>query len=151
MKILSLDQAKTTGFVIFEDSNYKIHGLIKSKKKDYNEVMFDIANQIKRLIIEHQIEVVIIEDIQQMRNVQSFKKLAQLQGILYLICHELDIKYHTIASPTWRKILNSKARKRDELKLEAMKYVKERFKFDVTNDEADAFCMMCYAIESNLI
>lgn len=86
IKILAIDQARNGAWAIF---NYETKELEKygtfsfgSKKYTYAKAILAIETLVDELIKENDIAAVFIEDIQLRVNVQSFKKLAQLQGVL---------------------------------------------------------------------
>ena len=78
-------------------------------------------------------------------NTNTFKTLAQLQGVLENLLYENDIEYSFVHTAVWRKACGINGKYRDEKKKSAQLKVKEWFNITVTNDEADAICIGYYA------
>lgn len=152
--LLSLDQSlNLTGFAIFSSVNgdlYK-YGIfdLKDIKGDNisDEKIYNIKMFLDRIIKEYNIKFVVIEDIQSQSNVNTFKLLSWLQGVLKNYLYENNIPYAIISPPAWRKELGIKGRKRDEQKINAINYIKNRYNIDVSSDVADAICIGLGAIE----
>jgi Holliday junction resolvasome RuvABC endonuclease subunit len=89
---------------------------------------------------EEQVEVV-IEEIQEQSNMQTFKKLAMLQGALLLSLRERDIKYHLVYASQWKSGIGILGKKRAEQKRNTQEYVLQKYGKKCTQDEADAICI----------
>lgn len=87
-----------------------------------------------------------MEDIQLQENIQTFKVLAEVFGVIYELCYELKIPVEAVLSSTWRKTLNFKSKKRDDQKREAQKYVQTKYSIKATQDESDAICIGAHYI-----
>jgi Holliday junction resolvasome RuvABC endonuclease subunit len=114
------------------------------------------------LIKENDIGAVFIEDIQLRVNVQSFKKLAQLQGVLVNLFEKNEYLYSFVAPTQWQNYCKARGRSTKEIKekiktLEAagkkeskilsIQFVKDKFKVDTDNDNlSDAICIGHYAV-----
>jgi len=86
--------------------------------------------------------MVAIEDIQEQRNVQTFKVLAQLQGALYVSIHkEFKIECEIISASTWKSFSQIRGRNRTEQKRNAQIFVANEYDLKVTQDEADAILL----------
>ena len=92
--------------------------------------------------------MIIIEDIQYQNNIQTFKVLAKLQGVLINTCIEHNLTYHVVHSATWKSFNNVKGKARLQQKEEAQRVVKTLYQLKVTQDEADAICMGRYAVHT---
>jgi Holliday junction resolvasome RuvABC endonuclease subunit len=96
---------------------------------------------------EHQVEVV-LEEIQEQSNAQTFKKLAMLQGVLLVTLEESSIKYHLVYASQWKSYLKVAGASRTIQKRNAQAYVLETYGKSVTQDEADAICIGRFITQS---
>lgn len=74
-------------------------------------------------------------------NVQTYKILAELLGVLEntsLVTHQ---SYEIIKPTEWRSLCGLKAKMRADQKREAQNWVKSKYDIDVSQDEADAVCI----------
>lgn len=89
--------------------------------------------------------MVALEDVTQQFNPQVFKLLSKLLGVIENMLYENNILYDVISPGTWRKACKVKGRKRVEQKENTRVWVKNKYDFDVTEDECDAigigYCM----------
>lgn len=155
--LLALDQATTTtGFAVFKDRELIAHGHKTFSGDNYIKRIEKLREWVESLItaVDSDIEVV-IEDIQlqQFSNkaamaegagIQTYKKLAHVQGALLTLFEEYGIDYYIALAAQWRKtcgIPEGRGRERSQLKAAAQAYVKEQFGINVTEDEADAICI----------
>ena len=152
MRILGLDQSSNkTGFAIYEneelikygvfdihDLDEKHNGICYFQEKIENNLMF-----IDRLIKEYKIDLVCIEDIQSQSNVNTYKKLAWLQGSIMQYLYDNNFEYSILSPSEWRKVLNikGKSRKREDIKLATQQYVTKAFGIEVDEDTSDAICI----------
>lgn len=161
MKILALDQAsKTTGYAIFENSKLIDYGSFTVQDKVIPKRLVKIRNRVNELIDKHNIDKVILEDIQmqetvngrkassvdEINNVQTFKILAEVLGVIVELLEEKSIPYDIVLSNKWKSFLQIKGTIRDEQKRNAKLYVKETFNIDVIQDTCDAICIGMYAL-----
>lgn len=155
--LLALDQStQTTGFAVFKDQELIAHGIKTFSNRDYIKRIERLREWVESLIIavDRDIEVV-IEDIQlqQFSNketmtegvgLQTYKKLAHVQGALLTLFEEYNINYYIALASQWRKtcgIAEGRGRGRAQLKAAAQDYIKKEFKINATEDEADAICI----------
>ena len=146
-RILSLDQStRVTGFAIFDDGS-----LIKVGKFDISPAG-EIGNRLVRfrkkilsLIEEYNINKVCFEEIQLqnnvMNNVDTFKKLANVYGVLLETLIEIGMDYEIISSNTWKSKCGIRKLGRDKEKKAAQDFVNNTYGIKVTQDEADAICL----------
>ena len=84
MNILAVDQARSGAWAVFEYETGTLLGYdvfsFDFKHYTYAQAIMAIEDLLWKVMQEHNVEAVFIEDIQLRANVQSFKKLAQLQG-----------------------------------------------------------------------
>ena len=95
-------------------------------------------------------DIVVLEDIQQQQNVQIFKTLAWLQGVLIHTLFISKTPYSVVHCATWRKSCGIKGRSRSDFKKAAQLLVKSWYDVSVTQDEADAICIGHHAITKEL-
>lgn len=155
--LLALDQASnTTGFAVYKGKKLIAHGHKSFSDNDYIKKIEKQRQWVDSLIsaVDGDIEVV-IEDIQLQHNigdnVLTFKKLAQLQGMLLSLFEERNIEYHIAIPNVWRKACGlpvGPSVKRPQQKAAAQAYVKKEFGLDATEDEADAICIGKYILIS---
>lgn len=168
MKILSVDQSRTGGWAIFE---YETGVLLKygdfdfpSRKYTFPQAISQLKALIKQIIVDEDITAVFIEDIQLRQNVQAFKNLAQLQGVLENYFEESQLLYGIVAPSQWQhfcgargrtdkekksKILEANIEGKKSSKILSITYVHNKFGVDTSNDGiADAICIGDYVINN---
>lgn len=149
-KILAFDQAsRTSGWSLFVDGELKEHGKFTFEDPDIGTRLVKIRNKVNELIYNYNPSSIIIEDIQYQtnigNNVETFKVLAEVFGVIYELATELNIPNSAVLSVTWKAALGIKGRNRPEQKKNAQAWVKNTFNLKVTQDEADAICIGAYA------
>ena len=147
-KILSLDQSsRITGWAVFADGKLEKYGKFNAETVSSNigERLHYIRNKIKQLIEENDITEVIIEDIQMqgnvVNNVQTFKTLAEVFGVICELLVELDIPHSAVLASSWKSTLGIKGRNRAEQKRAAQDWVVATYGVKPTQDECDAVCI----------
>lgn len=138
MKVLSLDQAATTGWALYEEGELLSYGV-----KRFGGVREAQAINLKSWAIlhakQHGAGIVLVEDIQMQKNVTTFKTLAYLQAGLCIGLREEGISYKIVSPATWRSKNGIKGRKRDEQKRNAIDLVKKIHNLNnISNDAAEA-------------
>lgn len=144
--LLALDQSsKITGYAIFENNVLADSGIISIKDSNFNKRLFKLYNEVKELLINFNINCIIIEDIQLdnsvANNINTFKLLAEVMGILELLFTQLKIPYQIIAPSSWRSKCQIKGPSRKQFKQAAQNFVKKEYGLDVSEDTADAICI----------
>jgi Holliday junction resolvasome RuvABC endonuclease subunit len=145
-------------FAIDQSSNVSGYSVWKDKELiEWGKVQFEgefvfRVIELKKWIFskieefdEDEVEV-IIEEIQEQTNAQTFKKLAMLQGAILVALTEAEIKYHLVYAAQWKSFVSIKSNNRAEQKRDAQRYVLEKYGKKVTQDEADAICMGEYIV-----
>ena len=105
-KLLALDQASIiTGWSVFNNEQLIDYGLIKLNKDEcLGKRLVEFRRNIKELIDKYNIDEIAFEDIQMQtsigNNVQTFKVLASIYGIVLELAEELNIKYNIVSSNT---------------------------------------------------
>lgn len=156
VRLLALDQAShTTGWSYFKDGQLIKHGSFTASDKEIGDRLYSIKNYILHLIDLFEINQIIFEDIQLQEdvsnNVQTFKVLAEVLGIVYELSTELNIKHLAVSSNIWKSKLGIKGMNRDQDKANSRKFVLDTYELAVTEDEADAICIGTYFFRKNTI
>lgn len=171
MKILSIDQARNGAWAVFEynTKTLEAYGTFSYDAKNYTyaKAILEIEKLIQSVIKEHKVKAVFIEDIQLRVNVQSFKKLAQLQGVLVNLCEKNEYLYELIAPSQWQSYCNARPRKakerdaqitalRDDTKAESkvlsLQFANDKYGINTDNDNlSDVICISHYVINNFLI
>lgn len=147
-KILALDQAsKTTGWAVATRTGVKKSGMIKvDPELPYLERLRIMREQIQDLIWKVKPAYVVFEDIQYQRNASAFQILGMLQGIIIAELFDNNIDFFIVPSVTWKSYCKIKGKKREEQKVNSIKYVFDKYGREVTDDEADAIGIADWAI-----
>lgn len=120
MKILAVDQARNGAWCVYdyEKKTPVEYGVFSFPAEDYTfaKAMVCIKTLIKNIIDTRNISAVFIEDIQLRKNVDSFKKLAQLQGCLVSMFEENEYLYDFIPPAKWQNFCNARGRTTKEIK-----------------------------------
>lgn len=154
MRILALDQAsRVSGWAIFDGDTLEQYGKIDvSKYFELGERLHQIRQEVEHLIDDEHIDAVILEDIymdgQRVNNVQTFKALAEVFGVLYELCIDMEIPVEAVLAGTWKSTLGIKGKTRPEQKQNAQKWVIETYGKKPTQDECDAICIGAHKVRS---
>ena len=156
MIILALDQStRISGWSVFKDKELKDFGHWTETSNQIGKRILNISNHIKDLINKYDPDLVVFENIQlQNRNVgvDTFQKLAWVQGAIISVLEEWDVKYKIIYASEWRKscdFLKGNDKHRNEQKKIAQQWVKDTYNLKCTQDEADAICIGVHATLQN--
>lgn len=146
-KILALDQAsKISGFCVMKNKKYYESGLLYANDKDDTIARLEnMFNQIVKLINRVKPDYVVFEGIQFQKNYQTYKTLAQLQGLIMAYLFLNDYGFTIIESTAWKSCCGIKGRNRDEQKKNTQKYVENTYDLQVSEDEADAIGIASWA------
>lgn len=152
--LLALDQAsKVTGWAIFEDGELKSYGKISLDDPNTDIRLVQLRQGIQTLVADYNIDEVIFEDIQQQNNVannvQTFKVLAEVYGVVSELLQEIQIPHSTVLAASWKSTLGIKGRTRAEQKKNAQLYVEQNYGIHVIQDIADAVCIGTHHIKKN--
>lgn len=153
-RLLALDQAsKVTGWAIFEDGELKSYGKISLDDPNTDIRLVQLRQDIQTLVANYNIDEVIFEDIQQQNNVannvQTFKVLAEVYGVVSELLQEIQIPHSTVLAASWKSTLGIKGRTRAEQKKNAQLYVEQNYGIHVIQDIADAVCIGTHHIKKN--
>ena len=128
MIILGLDLSlSSTGWSMITDEGYIIACdkiCTDSKKNTEFERLYIVAKEIKELIEENSINVVVAEDQFFSRNPRTGLTLSKLMGAVIYVCRELDVQFELLSPTQARKILTGDGK----LKKEQMaNYIRENY------------------------
>lgn len=113
MRILALDQAtRTSGWAVYNDKELIKYGKFSTTSDDMGDRLLQIRKNIIKLIEDYDIEAVIFEDIQlqnnKINNVDTFKKLAEVIGVLCELFAEMKMPAEAVISTVWKSKLGIK-------------------------------------------
>lgn len=153
-RLLALDQAsKCTGWAIFEDGKLEKYGKIFLDDPNIDTRLVQLRQNIWALIESENINEVVFEDIQQQNNVannvQTFKVLAEVYGVVSELLQELQIPHSTVLAASWKSTLGIKGRTRVEQKKNAQFYAEQNYGIHVIQDIADAICIGTHHIQKS--
>lgn len=166
MNILAIDQARNGAWSVFDYESKTLIGYgtfsFDAKKYTYAKAVLHIDELIDLVIRAYDISAVFIEDINLRVNVQAFKRLAQLQGVLVNSFEKNEYLYGYIAPSQWQNFCKARGRNTKEVnsrvleleregkqksKILSIQFVKEQFGIDTENDNlADAICIGWYVV-----
>lgn len=150
--LLALDQASlTSGFAVFKDDQLFDYGKFTFSDTDLAERLVKIRNKVIELIDFYEITEVAFEDIQMqgnVNNVQTFKVLAEVYGVILELLQELEMKYVIVPSSTWKSTLGIRGKARQEQKKNAQLYVLEKYGVKAIQDVCDAICIGTHVLKN---
>lgn len=150
--VLSLDQSTTaTGYALFIDREIKEFNIYKPSG-DRNTRIEKTREWLNEMIVRIKEEYIgdielVLEDIQmQGGNVETFKSLAQLQGVLINVglqqLNEGNIsKSKSYYASAWKSSCGIKGARRKEQKKNAQLHVLNKYGIDAPEDVCDAICL----------
>lgn len=150
--LLAIDQASvTSGYAVFKDGKLVDYGKFTFNDDVIAERLVKIRAKIQELIREHDIDEVAFEDIQMQgnvaNNVQTFKVLSEVFGVVSETLQEMKMKYTVVMSGTWKSTLGIKGRTRPEQKRNAQEYVLNTYGVKAIQDVCDAICIGAHVLK----
>ena len=150
-RILALDAAtNTTGFALFDNKELVHYGVFKTNAWETEDRINQVKKWLIKVIDEWSIDFCGIENIQLQTyggatNVELYRVLANLQGVLVDTVYEKAIDYELAYSTEWRKYCGiNEGKGREYKKKMAQEKVKLWYDINCTQDEADAICLGKY-------
>lgn len=146
MKVLALDIASRTGYAVLEERKNEI-SLVGSGTIDTTGFISDrmktLHGHLSKLVLEHNPDVVAIEDLYLGRNANTFRILAYLQAVAYMTVSALiSVPIISVSVNRARKTLRIKSKDRKHLKREVTDTVNNFYGLELSstdgNDVADA-------------
>lgn len=146
--ILALDQALsgTTGYSVY---NKETKELVATGKYSGGTLLGN-KDRLVELLEEYEPVFVLLEDTQQQRNVQTFKLLSALLGVLQVALEERGIKYEIVHVQRWRSKNDIRATNRATYKKLAQDKVQELYGFKPTQDISEAILIGRYYFLSRI-
>ena len=156
-RVVALDAATSiTGYSIYDDGDLVNYGVFKADKDLTTDARI---NQVKKWLEENikkwQPDFIGLENIQLQKygdyqfQVETYRKLANLQGVLIDTLYENNIAHDLVSVNTWRNYCNvGDGIGRENKKKQAQEKVKMWYNEDCTQDEADAICIGKYFAHS---
>lgn len=134
-----------TGIAVFENGNYKTHTLIDLHKiKDSDVRIPKMMCEICEYIGQFPVDKIIMEESIFKTNIDTVKKLSNIAGAVIYYATSNNIEFEFTLPTEWRKkigLQQSRTVKREVLKAEAIKAVKQEYGLDVTDDIAEAILL----------
>lgn len=145
-KMVTIDSSTNrTGIGYYESGTYTTNHLIDASYDKQMDSRFALmSKEILSILDIYNPDIIYIEETVVVRNPQTQRFLTRLQGVIYAWCIQHDCEFNTIRPTEWRKLIGinqGKNIKRDELKKQSIKYVKENYGLKVGDDVADALCI----------
>ena len=155
MRVLALDQAsRTSGWAVFENGKLVTFGKFTADHSDVGDRLHYIKTQVAKLIDTYNIDEVVFEDIQLQgnvaNNVQTFKALAEVFGVLYELFVSLRMPRTAVLSTVWKSTLGIKGKDRAAQKKAAQIWVENTYGVKPTQDECDAICIGAHYVNNKV-
>ena len=166
--LIAFDQAlNTTGYAVFnrKDGSLVAYDKFTTESADEEYKLREIRDKVLELIDKYKPTKIAIEEIQLQQipgttahgNVETFKKLAHVQGVLYEVIAEKEsgvgvpayyeeIPFEVVPSVTWKSHCGIKGRARAEQKRNAQAFVLEHYGVKAIQDICDAICIGKYSL-----
>lgn len=155
-RILALDQSThISGWSLYEDNQLINYGSWEATEKKSTARISSIKAWVSYMIEKFSADELILEDIQLQKftkeqggedaAVLTYKKLAQLQGVLKNFCYENGIVYTVVSPSIWKSYNNIKGKTRSDQKKSAQLRVEAIFSIKASSDESDAILIGRYA------
>ena len=147
MKILGIDAStKCSGYCLLDENGELLsHSVFDYKhEKDIQERIDSQIKEFIKLFKENKPDVCYIENTWNKQNIETTKALTNIIGAVRCLCIGHKCAFNLILPSSWRSTIGidgGKGTKRDEFKQRAMDWVKEKYGFDVSDDEAEAICI----------
>lgn len=149
--LLSLDQAsRISGYAVFNPKGELItYGKFIADQEDIGDRLVFIRQTVADLIQKYDIGQVIMEDIQQQENVQTFKVLAEVFGVIYEYLTEIEMPNTCALASEWRHTLKIPGTQRQVQKKNTQAWVAQHYGVKATQDECDAIAIGTHYIMRN--
>ena len=153
--LLALDQSsRVVGYAIFTDGELIKYGHFTLTSDVPGRRLVKLRETIAQLIKDYVIDTVVFEDIQLQsniaNNVQTFKVLAEVYGVIEEYVTELKLPNEAVYPVTWKSGVGIKGSRRAEQKKNAQAFVKKTYGIDATEDEADAICIGTHILKKKV-
>lgn len=144
--VLAFDQStKISAYSLWVDDKYVESGVIDlHKMKDTSERIRAMGVELGKTIEKYAPDKVVIEEVAQQSNPLTLKLLARIQGVIIGFCAAHNIETYIIEPSKWRSVLHFRIGsgvKRQELKAQAIQYIKDAYNLELSEDECEAICI----------
>lgn len=112
-----------------------------SPKDDYIDKIIHIVKELNYIIEDYNPEMVIIEEINVIRNMKTTRILSGLITAIEIMLRKKEYLYDKLTPSQWRASIGIKGKTRKELKNASQIYVISKYNEVVKEDEADAICI----------
>jgi len=135
--VLGLDtNSHTTGYSVFKNGKLKDCGTVQVPKRYIMpRRLFHFYNKLSMLLDEVGPDVIVVEDLQHMRNKNSVNTLAAFLGVTRMLAYIYLNQDAVLIPPT--KIKQAATGKGRAEKIEVVHAANERFKLKLTKDDDD--------------
>lgn len=145
MRILSIDSSTTsTGWCVYENKPIKYGCICPNKTLEYIDRVIYILKELDALKLKYEPEIIIIEQLAVTRNAKTAQMLAGLQVAIEVMFRQEEYLVIEARPSEWRKYCNIKGKKREELKQNAVNYIKNKYNIEVNDDTAESICIVEY-------
>ena len=156
-RILALDAAThVTGYSVYDNGTLVGYGTYKTVSEDTTSRINEVKKWLVQAITEWLPDFIGVEHIQlqnfgvnkNQQQVETYRILANLQGVLLDTIFEIDLPCELVYSSTWRKTcdINEGNSTRENKKKAAQDKVFSWYGLQCTQDEADAICIGKYFV-----
>lgn len=150
-RLIALDNAThVTGWAIFDNDKLVSYGKYTTKSSETSDRILEMGDWLTNLLQQWEPNTIILEDIQQQNNVNTFKVLAKLQGVLEYINKKNNIEYYIVSPSSWKSNAGVKGKSRADQKKSAQLIVQHLYNIQTTQDESDAILLGKYGIDKFL-
>jgi Holliday junction resolvasome RuvABC endonuclease subunit len=153
IRICCVDQSShSTGITIMQTETQKI--IYMDTYKDDNKEPFSRLYSMTKNVFEafdkYNCELFTLENVYANGNMKAYNLLSQLQGMLIWNCEIRDVAFEIPLASQWRKSIGIKSKKRIDQKKEAVQFVNERYKLNLTDKQDDMAESCCIATAMSL-
>ena len=146
MRVVSFDQStKISAYSLWVDGKYVENGIIDLHKiKDTSDRIRAMGVELGKIINKYSPDIVVLEEVAQQSNPLTLKLLARIQGVIIGYCAANSIETYIVEPSKWRSTLHFRQGsgvKRQELKGQAMQYVKDVYGLELSEDACEAICI----------
>ena len=146
MILLALDiSTKSTGIAVYKDTQLIHYECAAAASNNIFNRIDKITAQVEEVILKYKVDTIIAEDplpAQSGHNMQVYKKLTWIQGILGDMFNKHKLIYNELVTSSWWRsktgVKTGRGVKRQNLKAKDIAMVKDLYGIDVNDDVADA-------------
>lgn len=160
-RTLALDQSTNlTAWAVFDGTTLVKYGTFLAKGEPTPVRFIQIRDWVLNMMELWEPDQIVLEDIQlqnfgkgslrsgdNTQGILTYKVLAQLQGLLLVVCEDKKIPVKLAPTPSWRAHCGVRGQTRIDKKRSIQTLVKKWYDISISDDEADAIGIGKYAIE----